>query len=158
MFLWLPDSSSDLDDLQMLAIRRYLELYQAVEDHYDHLDELEHGLESDDSKVIASISASCGYVLRLELRKRIQSIETGFTLVQQNPSLRTSLIRFYRRSSGGPWRGFQLNKEFGSHEMRRLCKSFGLDAPSKRYEFSDLAVNSVFGKACWMTLYGFMSR
>ncbi|MCE9586366.1 hypothetical protein K8R04_03550 [Candidatus Uhrbacteria bacterium] len=158
MLFGLPDLSSGLDNPETLAIRRFMDLGFAVEDHHDRLDELEQEIESDDYKVTASFSASCGYVLRLEMRKRAKSIETGFTLVEPGLGFHTPLIRFYRRPSVGSWLGFQVNLEYGSHEMRRLCKRTGLIEPSKRYECSDLVANNVFGKTCQMMLYGFMSR
>lgn len=158
MFFGLPDLTSDLDDPKMLSVRRFMDLGFAVEDHNDRCEELKTDVESDDSKVTALLSASCGYVLRVEMRMRPRSIETGFTLLLPEQGVHTPLIRFYRRSSGGPWYGFQVNLEYGPHEMSRLCKSVGLDVPSKRYEYSDQGANVVFGKCCKMMLYGFMSR
>lgn len=158
MLFGLPNMSAGLDNPEMLALRRFMDLGLAVEDHHDRRDELENKIESDDSKVTASFSASCGYMLRLEMRKRARNIETGFTLVEPGRGFHTPLIRYYRRSSVGAWLGFQVNLEYGSHEMRRLCKSVGLVEPSKRYECSDFVANRVFGKSCQMMLYGFMSR
>jgi hypothetical protein len=159
MLFGLPDMSSDLDDPRLLAVRRYMDLYCAVHDHYDHCEELQHAHElDDDRRVVVGLSAGCGYVLRLELRMRGSSAETGFTLIQTGLGLRPPLLRVMRRASSSAWQAQQFHLSKSSKELLRLCKRFDLAIEGQRYTLNDYTANIIFGKACQMMLYGFMSR
>ncbi|GEM_PF-2758598 len=157
MFFGLPDMSSDLDDPRMYAIRRYLDLFYSVLDHYDNLDELESEQKTSDSSTSIGYSADCGYVLRLEMRIRRGKPETGFTLVQIGHDLHSPLIRASRRM-GCSWQAYQLNMENASSEMHLLMCGMGLVQPSARYEFTELRSNKLFGLCCEMMIYGFLSN
>jgi hypothetical protein len=155
----LPDLSSDLDDPRMLAVRRYLDLYCAVYDHYDHCDEIVHKQDmDDDNRATVGLDAGCGYILRLEMRLRGSGTETGFTLIQTGHGLRPPIIRVMLRSSTSEWQAQQFHMNKSSNEMFRLCKSMGLTVEGQRYALDDLAANIYFGKACQMMLYAFMKR
>jgi hypothetical protein len=158
MSFFLPDLSLGKMDSHDLAIRRYLDLYLAVYDHYDHVDELKHEELHTDTLAGVIYDADCGYKLRLEFRVRGARLQTGFTLMESfqhgfhMPALR--LVRPIK----GVWQGFMLNQTHASPEFQRFFASLGLNIDAKRHEFSDLAVNIIFGKCCQMLLYGFLKR
>jgi hypothetical protein len=159
MLFGLPDMSSNLDDPRLLAVRRFMDMYCAVHDHYDHCDELvhEHDMNSE-HRVVVGLEAGCGYVLRLEMRMRSSNTETGFTLIQTGLGFRSPLVRVLRRSNTADWRAQQFHLSSSTNEMHRLCKSMDLAIEGHRYAMSDYTANICFGKACQMMLYGFMSR
>jgi hypothetical protein len=159
MFFGLPDLSSDIDDPRILGVRRYMDLYCAVHDHYDRCEELkhEHDLDSD-RRVTVGLNADCGYILRLEMRMRSSSVETGFTLIQTGHGARPPLIRVMRRVHSVDWQAQQFHLSKSSNELFRLCKSMNLVSEGERYTVSDYAANICFGKVCQMMCYGFMRR
>lgn len=157
MLFSLPDLSADLDDPRMYSVRRYFDLYHAVYDHTDGQECFEQLEQSTANTSIVELSADCGYILRLELRLRGESLESGFTLLEMGKGTKAGIIRAYRRYHG-PWLAFHLNMDDASNEMRRLVASAGLDKASVRYEMTDRAASTVFGKCCEMMLFGFMRR
>jgi hypothetical protein len=155
--LWLPDLPAHSSNPEVVGLRRYVDLYQAL---FDHCDEQEDGLdyESFQTKSLVGMvyTAGCGYDLKLELRQRHDRIQVGYTLVETYHGYDMPAIRMVRRIDG-PWTGFQLNMEKASPEFCRIVWLLGLDCTSKnRHEFSDFASNAVFGMCCEMMIYGFL--
>jgi hypothetical protein len=157
MFFWYPDLSADIGDPRVYAVRRCMDLYYAVHDHTDGRPDFKQLNQDTPSASMIELFADCGYVLRLELRLRGESVETGFTLMEMGKGSKTGIIRAYRRYQG-PWLIFHINLEHAAREMSRLVMSAGMEKPSVRYEMTERAANVVFGKCCEMMLFGFMKR
>jgi len=103
-----------------------------------------------------SFDGSCGYILRLEVRKRNQAHEAGFTLIQKGLDLHSPILRATKRAHGA-WMFYALNTERANPEMHRLLKSLGMANDSQRHTVTDLSANIGFGRCCQMMLFGFLS-
>lgn len=157
MLFGLP-GLSEFEDPLMITARRYHDLHYAVQDHYDHCDELKRTQEDDANRVAIGLDASCGYVLRLEMRMRGRHAESGYTLIQTGYGLHSPIVRVCRRSNAEAWMAVSFNMQKASKELLRLCKMVGLQVEGQRYALSDLGSNVTFGKCCEIMLYGFMVR